>query len=281
MTKTTFLIVEDEEIVAADLAGKLEQLGYEVVGTEAKGEEAVKSASRLMPEVVLMDIRLKGAMDGIEAAEAIQCRHNAPVVIYMTAYSDDDTLERAKLTQPYGYILKPFHERELLATIKMAIYKRQLDRQQYDQLEWLRVTLNSISDAVISCNADGLIYFLNPVAEVLTGWCTDNAMGCPIEEVFHLINEQSHQPCENPVSLVLRDGHRTLNRTVLVNKEGLEIPIEGNAAPILNADGLVIGVVLVFNNVTKKAAGRKVIATGKMGLSGGARELPPFWGIKP
>lgn len=260
MTKTTVLIVEDEEIVAADLAGKLEQLGYEVVGTEAKGEDAVESAYRLKPEVVLMDIRLKGAMDGIEAAEAIQSRYNAPVVIYMTAYSDDDTLERAKLTQPYGYILKPFDERELLATIKMAVYKRQLDRQQHDQLEWLRVTLNSIGDAVISCNADGLIYFLNPAAEVLTGWLTDNALGCPIEEVFCLINEQPNQPSENLVTRVLRDGHRTPNIcTTLVTKEGLKIPIEARASTILNPDGFVIGVVLVFHDVNKYDRPKRLI----------------------
>ncbi len=251
MTKNTVLIVEDETIVAADLALKLEQLGFEVVGTAAKGEEAVESAYRLKPEVVLMDIRLKGAMDGIEAAEAIQCRHNAPVVIYMTAYSDDATLERAKLTEPYGYILKPFEERELLAAIKMALYKRQRDQQQLDQLEWLRVTLNSIGDAVISCNAEGLVNFLNPVAEVLTGWRTDNALGSPIEEVFCLIKEQPHQPSENPVSRVLREGYRTLKiRTILVTMEGLEIPIEASAAAVLNTDGYVIGAVLVFRDVT-------------------------------
>jgi PAS domain S-box-containing protein len=263
MSKTTVLIVEDEAIIAADLAGKLEKLGYEIVGTEAKGEEAVESVFRLKPDVVLMDILLKGEMDGIEAAEAIQYRINAPAVIYMTSYSDDATLERAKLTQPYGYILKPFEERALSATIKMAIYKRQLDRQQHDQLEWLRVTLNSIGDAVISCNADGIVYFLNPVAEVLTGWRTDNALGCPIEEVFRLINEQYHLPSENPVSRVLREGHRVRIFSVLVTKEDLKIPVEGIAAPVLNIDGWVIGVVIVFHDVTEKRRAEESLLQAK------------------
>ena len=137
MSKTTVLIVEDEAIVAADLAGKLGQLGYEIAGTTAVGEEAVALACRLLPEVVLMDIRLKGSMDGIEAAEAIRRRADVPV-IYLTAHSDSATLNRAKLSEPFGYILKPFEERELATTIEMALYKHQSERQlrrAHDELE--------------------------------------------------------------------------------------------------------------------------------------------------
>jgi signal transduction histidine kinase len=128
MHKTTVLIVEDEAIVAADLAGKLTQLGYEVVGAAAEGEEAVEMACSLKPAVVLMDIRLRGSMDGIEAAEAIRIRHCAPI-IYLTAHSDPATLERAKLSEPFGYILKPFEERELATTIEMALYRHQSDEE--------------------------------------------------------------------------------------------------------------------------------------------------------
>ena len=128
MSKTTILIVEDEAIVAADLAGKLGRLGYEVAGTAAQGEEAVALACRLRPHLVLMDIWLKGPMDGIEAADAIRRQHDVPVV-YLTAHSDPATLARAKLTGPFGYILKPFEERELATQIEMAIYRHQADRQ--------------------------------------------------------------------------------------------------------------------------------------------------------
>ena len=137
MSKTTILIVEDEVIVVADLAGKLRQLGYEIVGTAATGEEAIELASSLLPRVVLMDIQLKGSMDGIEAAEAIRRRVDVPV-IYLTAHSDSATLTRAKISEPFGYILKPFEERELATTIEMAIYKHQSDRQlrkAHDELE--------------------------------------------------------------------------------------------------------------------------------------------------
>jgi PAS domain S-box-containing protein len=137
MNKTTILIVEDEAIVAADLAAKLRQLGYEIAGTVAEGEEAVKLASHLRPHLVLMDIRLEGAIDGIEAAEAISRQIDVPV-IYLTAHSDAATLARAKITQPFGYILKPFEERELTTNIEMALYKHKSDRQILEQRQALR-----------------------------------------------------------------------------------------------------------------------------------------------
>ncbi len=126
MTKASILIVEDEAIVAADLANKLEQLGYAIRGATASGEEAVVLARTRRPDLVLMDIRLEGRMDGVEAAEQIRRECDLPV-IYLTAHSDRATLERAKLTEPFGYILKPFEEPDLLAHIEMALYKHQAE----------------------------------------------------------------------------------------------------------------------------------------------------------
>ena len=123
MNKTTVLIVEDEAIIDADISNKLGRLGFEVIGTAARGEEAIDLACRLLPQVVLMDIRLKSAMNGIEAAEAIRRQHCAPV-IFMSAHSDSATLEQAKLSEPIGFILKPFKESELAITIKIALHKR-------------------------------------------------------------------------------------------------------------------------------------------------------------
>ncbi|HTP65888.1 MAG TPA: PAS domain-containing protein, partial [Geobacteraceae bacterium] len=260
MDKTTVLIVEDEAIVAADLAGKLGLLGYEVVGTAASGKDAVDLACSLKPEVVLMDIRLQGPMDGIEAAEEIGSRFDVPL-IYLTAHSDTATLDRAKLSGPFGYILKPFEERELSTTIEMALYKHQSDRQLREQKEWLRVTLASIGDAVITCDTDGRITFLNAMAEALTGWSAEDARDLPIGEVFRLINEETRGPAEDIVTLVLRDGQtKTLaNHTALVMKDGREVPIEDSAAPILAADGRVIGAVIVFHDVTEKRRAQEAL----------------------
>ncbi|MHC1744839.1 MAG: response regulator [Syntrophobacteraceae bacterium] len=120
MSKVTVLVVEDEAIVAADLSGKLRELGYEVSGIAAEGEEAVALARQSRPDVVLMDISLRGAMDGIEAAEAIRSLHDVPV-IYLTAHGDPATLDRAKVTGPFRYIQKPFDERELATQMELAL----------------------------------------------------------------------------------------------------------------------------------------------------------------
>ena len=140
MGKANILIVEDEAIVAADLCGKIRQLGYTVSGTTDRGEEAIDYAREQRPDLVLMDIRLAGTMDGVEAAEIIHREFNLPV-IFLTAHSDSATLDRAKLSDPFGYILKPFDDLALETHIEMALYKHQAERklrQAHDELE-LRV----------------------------------------------------------------------------------------------------------------------------------------------
>jgi signal transduction histidine kinase len=127
MSKPTILIVEDEEIVAADLGNKLRQLGYDVCGSARRGEDAVALARERDPDLVLMDIRLAGAMDGVEAAEMI-CHELGLPVIYLTAHLDGPTLQQAKVTEPFGYILKPFETRELEMHIEMALYKHKAER---------------------------------------------------------------------------------------------------------------------------------------------------------
>jgi PAS domain S-box-containing protein len=124
----TILIVDDEGIVAEDLSSCVTGLGYDVVGVTASGEDAVAQAGVHRPDVVLMDIMLQGEMDGIRAAELIRQHFGTPV-IFVTAYADDSTLQRAKITEPYAYILKPFEERELHSAIEIAIYKSSVERQ--------------------------------------------------------------------------------------------------------------------------------------------------------
>ena len=128
VTKPRILVVEDEAIVARDIQLQLVELGYEVVGHAARGDEAVELAGTLCPNLVLMDIQLAGEMDGIAAAQIMRIQFGLPVV-FLTAFAADDTLERAKLTEPYGYILKPFSERELRTVLTMALYKHQVEAE--------------------------------------------------------------------------------------------------------------------------------------------------------
>lgn len=136
MSKTNILIVEDESIVAKDIQHSLKKLGYTVVGMCSNGEDAIKTAEEMTPDLVLMDIMLKGDMSGIEAADQIRQRMNIPV-IYLTAYADESTLNKAKVTEPYGYIIKPFKEIDLHTAIEMAIYKHEKETDVKKERDFL------------------------------------------------------------------------------------------------------------------------------------------------
>ncbi len=125
MTEAKILVVEDENIVALEIKKRLQKLGYIVPSVASTGEDAISKVEGILPDLVLMDIMLKGEIDGIDAAGEIRKRFNIPVV-YLTAYSDEETLQRAKLTEPYGYILKPFEENDLRTTIEIALYRHQI-----------------------------------------------------------------------------------------------------------------------------------------------------------
>jgi len=122
MAKTSILVVEDESIVAKDIQNSLKKLGYAVPSVENSGEDAIDAAGKYRPDLVLMDIMLKGDISGIDAAEQVKNRYQIPV-IFLTAYADESTLSKAKVTEPYGYIIKPFKEIDLHTSIEMALYK--------------------------------------------------------------------------------------------------------------------------------------------------------------
>ncbi|MFT4632666.1 MAG: diguanylate cyclase (GGDEF)-like protein/PAS domain S-box-containing protein [Candidatus Azotimanducaceae bacterium] len=169
MPPKTLLLVEDEVLVARDITARLTRMGYEVIGSATRGLEAVEKALSLRPDLILMDINLKDEMDGVEAAIRIRHQYDVPV-IFCTAYSNDATLERAKVSEPYGYVLKPFDNRELNINIEIALYKHQAERDLADTHRRLDATLANITDAVIAADMSGQILLMNPVAEQLTGW---------------------------------------------------------------------------------------------------------------
>lgn len=137
MSDVTLMLVEDEIIVAADVKYRLENMGYTVLGIFDNGEEAIEKAGEMQPNLVLMDIVLKGEMDGIEAAGKIREMYDIPI-IYLTAYSDEKTLQRAKVTEPFGYVLKPFEDREIQSAIEMALYKHKMEQKLKESEEKYR-----------------------------------------------------------------------------------------------------------------------------------------------
>ncbi len=256
------LVVEDESIVAMDISNMLENLGYTVVGTAGSGEEAIQSVKDRSPDLVLMDIMLRGDVDGIEAAEYI--RHNFQIpVVYLTAYSDNKTLERAKITEPYGYILKPFEERELHTCIEISLYKHEMEEKLRKSEKWFSTTLKSIGEAVIATDTDGRINYMNPVAEDLTGWTSGEALNKSIEELFTVIDEDSRELDGNPLNNILESrkvvNHSQTDNRLLITAGGREIPVDYNAAPIIDDKGDLAGGVLIFKDITRRKHAEKTI----------------------
>ena len=253
MTKASILVVEDEHIVARDIAARLQRRGYLVVGIASTAQEAIEGTGTHRPDLVLMDIMLKGDVDGIAAADQIRDLYDVPVV-YLTAFADDQTLARAKVTDAFGYILKPFEERELTITIDMALYKHRMETRLRESERWLSTTLRSIGDGIIAADTAGAITFLNAVAEELTGWRTEEATRRQLSEVFHTAFENVAGRAGGP--------------TVLVSKDGKRIPIEESAAPIKDSRGQTKGIVVVFRDVTDQRRAQDALHVSEERLAG-------------
>ena len=254
MTKTHILVVEDEGIVAKDLQAMLKGLGYHIPATVGTGELAIKTALQNQPDLILMDIQLRGDMDGVQAAAAISAQMDIPIV-YLTANSDEATLQRAKCTDPFGFLIKPFEERAIQAGIEMALYKHRTDKHIREREQWLSATLKSIADAVITTDAAGRITFLNAAAEKLSGWPQADALGLSYPEVFHIIDEASRAVPPDRVAAALAEGASGTfsNHTLLIGRDGAETHIEHSVAPIgqtTRAEG--VGCVIVFSDVSDR-----------------------------
>ncbi len=257
MEEAKVLIVEDEIFVARDLQLTLEQLGYMVTSLVPSGEEAIKKAKEENPDIVLMDIILQGEMDGIEAAEKIYSSFDIPV-IYLTAHSEEKTLERSKSSEPFGYMIKPFGEKEIHIAIEMALYKYKTEKKLKESEEWLSTTLRSIGDAVIATDKKGHVMFMNPVAEILTGWEQKDASGKSHNQLFHLISEETCRQVKDPVEKAIRkDTTVDLVNHTLKAKDGKETPVDYRSAPIRDDKGNIAGVVVVFRDVTKRKKEKK------------------------
>lgn len=249
MSTQRIMIVEDETIVALDIKGRLNMLGYEVVAQATNGQDALRAASEHSPDLILMDIMIDGDMDGIATAEAIQEKQFVPVV-YLTAYADDDTLARAKTTGPFGYIIKPFEDRELKLTIEMALYKHRMEQRLYESERWMASTLGSISDAVLSADKNGKVLYINPAAERLLGWSIEEARGKDVSEVFKVLDLDTGVTLSHPVDGVtmrtVPDGSQ--REMLLVTARGEEVPVTGSISPIINDQGSTAGVVVVYHD---------------------------------
>jgi len=268
-TNKQILIVEDELIIAADIQIRLERLGYKVPAIARSGEEALHFAQSTPFDLVLMDIRLKGDMDGIATAQAMRSELEMPV-IYITAHADEETVNRATLTEPFGFIVKPIRDSELRSTVQISLHKHEMERRLRTSEAWLSTTLRSIGEGVLAADTHGMVVFLNPVAERLTGWSAADAQGRPLMSVLALTDESTGVPVENPVDLPARTGRAY----TITSRTGAPATID-LACFENRADGL-LGTILVLRDIGSRWEMERRVMQSEADLMSLPRRLNPL-----
>jgi len=254
MNCENIFIVEDEVIVAESLNDHLQSLGYNVVGQATSGEDALDKISKNLPDLILMDIMLKGEMDGVETAKKVHHRHKIPIV-FLSAYSDSETLQRAKLMEPFGYLIKPYKVRELYSTLEVTFYKHRMEKRIRDNERRLKTLLKSIGDGVITIEKDGFISSMNPVAERLTN-CNESESKqknlldvLKIEEIDNktILPKLISKTLEGEtISCLVEDG------IILKNLNSENFVVDISAAPIKDDEENIVGTVLTLRDITSR-----------------------------
>ena len=232
-TKAQIMEVEDECIVAEDTVRCLKALGYEVPIVAATGSDALAKAEKLRPDIVLMDIILKGEPDGIETAGLLQSRFGIPI-IYVTAHANEKTLERAKITKPHGYILKPFGEREIQSVIETALYKYEMEKKYKETEQDYCVIVESCLDGI--CRVDQLrkLVFVNNAFEHMFGYAKENIIG---ETISFLYPSRQKKTIGKWIEKVL-SGESIKDETTVLHADGHQIPVLMNIVPSTKNGGI-------------------------------------------
>ena len=254
MSKVSILIVEDSVTAVYFLKHTLECNGYAVAGCCDSGEAALNFVERTRPDLVLMDIVLSGSMDGIQAARLIKQKFNVPSV-FLTGLTDLATIHRAKVTDAYGYLAKPFDINTVVAVIEMALYKFDVESQLKRSEEKYFLTVNSISDAVLTIDCDCLVTFMNPAALALTGWSRDEVNGMPVDKILTCQDVLSNAMHINPLQCEIGAGNvsRMPDNLLLICKTGRSVPIgESSLSPLLAANAEFKGLIIIFRETSGK-----------------------------
>ncbi len=253
MAATNILIATSEPAIAQDLNERLIKMGYRVVGCVTTNEEVVAKIEELNPDLILTDIQLRGKREGIRTGTLIRSTFGNKPIIYITGSVGQNTIQRAKSTGPFGYIFKPFDDKQIYAMIETALLRHHLEGELREGRQWLNAVLNGINDGVIAADDRGGIRFINPIARHLTGWSEIEALTRTIEEVFTLIDETSHEKVEVMRAKRSPDREDAGGRIAgsLRSKDGRATPVEADLSIIEDGSGSTAGMVLVFRDITE------------------------------
>ncbi|MCB9879787.1 MAG: response regulator [Planctomycetes bacterium] len=246
------LIVEDEALVAEDLRQSLSTSGYEVVGIADSFASAADLIERTSPDMALLDIRLKGERDGIELAAEL--RRLDVGHIYLTAHSDEGTMQRAERTEPLGYILKPFRTREVLPVLRTALYRQDCERRLRGLERWLSTVLRSIGDAVVVTDRSARVTYVNPAAERLLDRAMRDLIGATLAEALPILGGDLREAVQCVATRAMSSNAivHLESDAQLRRHDGSLVPIDDCAAPIPDTDGSVAGAVVVLRDASEQ-----------------------------
>jgi PAS domain S-box-containing protein len=302
--RANVLLVDDEPGNLLALREVLAELGHNLVGARS-GEEALKLLLDEDVAVVLLDVQMLG-LDGFETARILRARERSrhtPIVFLTSFEADRATLERAYSLGAVDYLVRPLLPVILRAKVagfvelfqkteqarQQGELLRRLERAEHQQAaqqqrEWFRVTLSSIGDAVITTDTQGRVTFLNPMAQALTGWAAQEAVGRPLEEVFRVVDEATGEPVEGPVTRALSEGRVAGlgQHALLIARDGREQPIADRAAPIHDDQGRRLGVVMVFRDVMEERQAEQALRESEEQFRALANSIPQLaWMARP
>ena len=246
----TVLIVEDERIVAKDIEQTIRDLGYRSAGIASSCDKALEVAQRVRPTIVLMDIRIKGPVDGVETAALLRKFLDVPI-IFLTAHADTATLARAAQTSPYGYLLKPVRASDIQSAIAVGLVKFRLERESRQREQWHSTLLQSIADAVVAIDAECRVTFMNKGAETICGLAEKAALGQELRAVLRLLDEEGERiDYDDECQTLLRGKATQASAGRLENHStGASVFIERSSAPVVDR-GEVLGAVMVLHDMT-------------------------------
>jgi diguanylate cyclase (GGDEF)-like protein/PAS domain S-box-containing protein len=253
-SKAKLLIVEDEGIVALDIRSKLVNIGYSVVGTAGTGEDAIMKARSLCPDLILMDIKLRGEMDGITAAEKIRSKQDIPV-IFLTAFADTGTLHRAQQVSPAGYLIKPFEERELAVNVEIALYKHQMDRLLRESEEKWRSLTNNAPNIITIIDQDGNIQYINHSLRSFPA----NGPQHQNRNIYQFLIPKSQEVARTVIRSVFETGKPGHYEAAIDLPDFGILWYDTQAAPIVIKDQ-VTAVTLISTNITERITMQRELA---------------------